>query len=320
MCKSSTEWQWIILGVLALFGIITFTLIAATLGTVNKQYSELKDIINVPTTIPSLNSILAESIRIADAMVHLNELQRIANAENGTRAIGTAGFTRTLDYITAYLSTNTNYKVTRSYFPVRDFALARNPILISSINGIITNYTYSTNLSNAQFYHVKYSTSINNSPGFIGLVAIPNVGCSEDDWTRVNVAARVAIVRRGTCTFREKALFAAKYNVAALLLYNDGASPDNIPPIEVSLAQNNTVPALFLSFTVGNTLYNASQYPATNASVQLVIDLRILPDLSIGNICADTPTGDITQTIVIGSHSDSVPAGPGINDNGKATI
>ena len=40
----------------------------------------------------------------------------------------------------------------------------------------------------------------------------------------------------------------------------------------------------------------------------------------VGNICADTPTGDITQTIVIGSHSDSVPAGPGINDNGKFII
>jgi len=39
----------------------------------------------------------------------------------------------------------------------------------------------------------------------------------------------------------------------------------------------------------------------------------------VENICADTPTGDVTQTIVIGSHSDSVPAGPGINDNGSGS-
>jgi Zn-dependent M28 family amino/carboxypeptidase len=37
----------------------------------------------------------------------------------------------------------------------------------------------------------------------------------------------------------------------------------------------------------------------------------------VGKICADTLTGNATQTIVIGSPSDSVPAGPGINDNGE---
>ncbi|CAF4453554.1 unnamed protein product, partial [Adineta steineri] len=58
----------------------------------------------------SLNSILSESTRIEDAMSHLNELQRIAKVSNGTRAINTSGFNATLDYITNYLTANTNYK------------------------------------------------------------------------------------------------------------------------------------------------------------------------------------------------------------------
>ena len=37
------------------------------------------------------------------------------------------------------------------------------------------------------------------------------------------------------------------------------------------------------------------------------------------NILADTLTGDPSNTIVVGSHLDSVPAGPGINDNGSGT-
>ncbi len=130
----------------------------------------------------------------------------------------------------------------------------------------------------------------------------------------------MALVKHGRCVFGDKAALAAKYNVAALLLYNDGALPDRVSPIESSLAQNNTLPALFLSFTVGQALVNAAQDTSQNAKVQLVIDAKDLPNFPVGNICADTPTGTITQTIVIGSHSDSVAAGPGINDNGTITI
>ena len=37
------------------------------------------------------------------------------------------------------------------------------------------------------------------------------------------------------------------------------------------------------------------------------------------NIIVDTPTGDDTNVILTGSHLDSVPAGPGINDNGSGS-
>jgi hypothetical protein len=68
------------------------------------------------TSQPSPSSILASSIRIEDVMNHLTELQRIATAENGTRAINTLGFNRTLDYITDTLANYTNYNVTKSFF------------------------------------------------------------------------------------------------------------------------------------------------------------------------------------------------------------
>ena len=35
------------------------------------------------------------------------------------------------------------------------------------------------------------------------------------------------------------------------------------------------------------------------------------------NILADTPAGNKSNTVVLGSHLDSVTAGPGINDNGR---
>jgi aminopeptidase Y len=316
--RSSKLWT-LVASVGLILIIVIFILSIVTLAKVN-QSNRTESPINNSTTVP-MNPTFVTSIRVADAMSHLQELQRIATGSSGTRAINTPGFNQTLDYIITQLTDNTNYVISRSYFPVRDFKLVSDPILISSIGGVIKNYTYSTDLSTAEFYYVKYSTSANFSD-FVELTAIPNVACTDDDWMKANPPPqdRVALVKRGTCPFRDKVILATKYNVAAVLLYNDGGSSEHIPPIAVSLAQNNTLPALFLSYTIGQELVDASQNPSNNVSVQLVIDAENLPDFPVGNICADTPTGDITQTIVIGSHSDSVPAGPGINDNGKISV
>ncbi|CAF3901669.1 unnamed protein product [Rotaria sp. Silwood2] len=321
-----TKFMMFILGFAAVLGTIIIALSIATLVKVNKKFHKIQNNSEKPTISSkaiqqSFDSVLGTSIRIDEVMSYLNEFQRIATASNGTRSVNTPGFNATLDYINNYLTANTNYKITKTFFYLRDFALASNPILILSINGVKKNYTYSTNLSIAEFYHVKYSASANLSNN-MQLTVIPNVACSDDDWLKASLPpqGRVALVKRGICAFQDKAILAAKYNVAALLLYNDGTLPDRVSPLEVNLAQNNALPALFLSFTIGQALVNAAQNASINTTVELVINVKDLPNFPVGNICADTPTGNVTQTIVIGSHSDSVPNGPGINDNGKFTI
>jgi len=250
---------------------------------------------------------------------YLGELQKIADGSNGNRAINTPGFNETLDYVYDYLTSKTNFTVNKTFFSVRDFELDGNPILLSSSNGSITNYTYSSDPANAEFLHVKYSVSSNLSDVF-NLTVIPNGGCTEDDWRNASAptAGRVALIKRGgTCAFADRAAQAPKFDVTGLLFYNDGSLPDRFSPIEVSLGQDNALPALFLSYTAGQALADAALNPSIHVTVQLGINLKALPDFPVGNICADTPEGNVTQTIVIGSHSDSVPAGPGINDNGK---
>ena len=94
------------------------------------------------------------SIRIEEVMSYLTELQRIARNNNGTRAINTSGFNATLDFIENYLTANTNYKITKTSFDVVPIGLARLPILMSSIGNTITNHTFSTNSSIAEFYYL----------------------------------------------------------------------------------------------------------------------------------------------------------------------
>ncbi|CAF1314976.1 unnamed protein product [Rotaria sordida] len=202
--------------------LVTLALAAATLGVV---VNRLKD---KPIDRPSLDSEYAESIQISDIMIHLNELQNIATNTGGNRAINTIGFNQTLDYINNYLSFHTNFKVATKYFYVKNFILASNSILITSINGVTVNRIFSPNLSIAEFYFVQYTRSVNFAD-YVPISVIPNEGCSDNDWLAANSSpnGQVALVKRGI---------------------------------------------------------------------------------------------DATQTIVIGGHSDSVPASPGINDNGSGSV
>lgn len=316
MSDSSSTRLIIGLGVVALFGIITFALTAATLGTLNKRYSDLEkqiNSINVATTTQApLNSVLAESIRIDDLMYHLNELQRIADASNHTRAIGTPGFEQTLNYIENYLKTNApNLNTFREPFPVRNFSIQGTPQLNLFVNDVETSFKYSTDLTQAQFTYVTNSGAINQTR--LNITAVLNNGCNRSDWQSV-VGKAVLVRAGGPCTYAEKGELAANQSVSALLFYNSGATVSNLAPATVRLRQLNRLPALSLSYAVGQQLVDAAN--GNNASVSIAIQLEDYPSFNVSNICADTMDGNSNETIVVGSHSDSVPAGPGINDNG----
>ena len=58
--------------------------------------------------------------------------------------------------------------------------------------------------------------------------------------------------------------------------------------------------------------------PAAPKTVHLVTDTTLTPTTT-SNLIADTAGGNPDRTVVVGSHLDSVPAGPGINDNGTGS-
>lgn len=339
MPELSSERVLIILGVLTLFGIITFALAAATLGTLNKRFNHVEDKIadlaaivsatatttgsgggttsTVPsstTTSPNLNSGLAERIKIEDLMDHLRKFEQFAKEEGNTRAIATPGFTKTLDYIVNYLSTNTNLSVFREKFSVKNFSISGTPVFQYSIDGAaMQSLTYSTDLPKAEFTYVNYAASISNET--LQLVRVMNNGCNDSDWG--NVAGKaVLVIVGGVCTTGDKAETARNKSAAAVIFYSNGLTTSNLAPSIVRLRQTTNLPALFLSYAAGSKLADALN---ESKAVNIAIDIQVNPysSFDVENICADTKVGNRSETIVIGSHSDSVPAGPGINDNGQ---
>jgi len=125
------------------------------------------------------------------------------------------------------------------------------------------------------------------------------------------LAGKIVLVERGVCTFAVKAAFAKAKGAVATVIFTDdrplaggtlGAEGDW--PLTAMIAR---APGLAL----------VEKLKAGPITATFVITTLTRPTR---NVIAQTKGGDQTNVIVSGAHSDSVPAGPGINDNGSGSI
>ena len=138
-------------------------------------------------------------------------------------------------------------------------------------------------------------------------------GCEPSDFAAFPRGA-VALLRRGGCTFSQKAGNAAASGAAAALIANDG-SPGRTAPISATLIVRVQMPVLIVSSEVASEL----AMMAGIGPVQVRIVLTALTTRAQGaNVVADLP-GRRSGVVLLGAHLDSVANGPGINDNGSGT-
>ncbi|CAO3629887.1 unnamed protein product [Cunninghamella echinulata] len=100
--------------------------------------------------------------------------------------------------------------------------------------------------------------------------------------------------------------------------YGTGCTPNNKEGQENQLDKNNKNKEPWIALETGETLIDllSSNNNNTTTTYQLKLESKTVIHTSY-NIIADTKTGNKSNTIVIGAHSDSVKDGPGINDDGS---
>jgi hypothetical protein len=189
-------------------------------------------------------------------------------------------------------------------------------MLTSVIGGIEKNYPYETD-----FPGIAFSPSAN----FLTadrLTVVLNFGCNDDDWENVApypvTGSVILFIHSENCSVFEKSIIGQKYNINDLLIYDGDLNATRLASFFVY--PDIAYPAMILSYKLGVQLVEATQnYSSTNASVRMYMASgnKITVLISSENLCADTLTGDKTQTIIIGSHSDSIENSSGINDNGR---
>jgi Zn-dependent M28 family amino/carboxypeptidase len=145
-------------------------------------------------------------------------------------------------------------------------------------------------------------------------------GCEAADFTGTDFSgpADIALVQRGTCNFGDKAFFAQQAGAEAVIVFNQGNTPDR-EGLVVADASSRTdgttvahgVPVVGASFAQGQALAQ----PGATAYVK-VVPAETRTDY---NVIAELPGKNTANVVMAGAHLDSVEAGPGINDNGSGS-
>jgi Zn-dependent M28 family amino/carboxypeptidase len=229
-------------------------------------------------------------------MAHLSKLQDIANANSGTRAVGTPGYDASVDYVVKTLR-DSGFDVQTPGFEARVFHADK---------GLVTVAGKPVEAHALQF-------SLATPPDGVSgpLVAAPaedSPGCTASDYNGLPVSGAVVLVDRGTCPFAQKEDAAVRRGAVALIV------ADNVDEKEMggTLGESTDVKIPVVSITKADgAQLRAHPGPTTvklNANTQT---------FQARNVIAQTKTGSTSNVVMAGAHLDSVPEGPGINDNGS---
>lgn len=146
------------------------------------------------------------------------------------------------------------------------------------------------------------------------LVLVDNNGCYASDFPSA-VKGNIAFIRRGECAFGDKSALAGKAGAIAAVIYNNdkgGLSGTMGTPSDDHVATFG-----FSGAEAKPILDELKDGGHIDSIAYLDADvITIVTD----NIVAQTADGDPDNCVMLGAHSDSVTAGPGINDDGSGTI
>lgn len=163
-----------------------------------------------------------------------------------------------------------------------------------------------------------FTYSPNGEFNNVQVVNVANLGCEQTDFG-ADVQGKIALIKRGTCPFSTKVARAGTAKAAAVLIYNN--APGDVAGTLGSkgpVAEGSFVPVAGVTQQVGDALV-ARLAADDKVFAKLKLD-GVVQDRTTHNVIAETKGGSKEQVIMVGAHSDSVIAGPGINDNGSGSI
>jgi hypothetical protein len=250
---------------------------------------------------------LARAITPKRLRAHLTALMAIARRNDGVRAAGTSGYSRSVTYVTRQLRA-AGYRPRLNRFSF-DFFRETAPTVFERVAPGSRRYE-----RGPDFVTMRYSGGGNLTAQVIPVdLTSASSGCEPSDFARFPRDA-VALMRRGGCTFSQKAGNAADSGAATALIANDG-TPGRTAPISATLIVRVQIPVMIISSEVASELATL----ARPGPVQVRIVLSVRTTRARGaNVIADLP-GRRSGVVLLGAHLDSVANGPGINDNGSGT-
>ncbi|MCO6006203.1 M20/M25/M40 family metallo-hydrolase [Actinoallomurus purpureus] len=252
---------------------------------------------------------LDKLVKLKDIRRHQKDLQTIATYNGGTRAAGESGFEISTKYVVKQLK-KAGYRPTVQDFPF-DYYKEKTPAVLDRPGG--PSYVYGTDYATLDFSGSGDVTAVATAVDAAG--AGVGSGCEADDFAGFP-KGNIALVKRGGCNFSVKAGNAQTAGAAAIAIYNDGASPERMGPVQGTASTPWKIPVIGPTYQLGTDLVKDS----ASGTLKLHIKTDTFSEKRTAhNVLAETRRGRADNVVVLGAHLDSVTAGPGINDNGSGT-
>jgi Zn-dependent M28 family amino/carboxypeptidase len=248
---------------------------------------------------------------------HQEAFQAIADANDdpfypGTRAAGTEGYDESAEYVAGLLE-DAGYEVTLD--PVE--VTFNFPAVLRQLTPITA--TYETGVFTGSGSGTVQGQVIPVDINLTGDRANTS-GCEAADFAGIDWSGDndIALVQRGFCNFGDKAFFAEQAGAEAVIIFNQGNTPDREALIVANASSRtdgtpvfHNIPVVGASFADGVALAQ----PGSTAFVEVLpsetrIDFNVIAELEGKND---------DNVVMAGAHLDSVIEGPGIQDNGSGS-
>jgi len=245
-------------------------------------------------------NVLSNAVSAQLAQTHLSNLLDLVNNDvyQNSRSVR-LGYNTSLKYVADTLAEQApSFVQSTQSFPVQIWELIGTPSFISSGLGEFA-------------YNVDYAVPPYGHPGVLTdlpLTVHLDVYCEQFETGKTGAL----LILRGNCTYAIKAENAIAAGYDALIIVNN--VPDGIP--QVTLGADYDIVVVTTTEAAGLSVVVAHETEAQLISVSVSSQIE---DTVTTNLCADTPDGDASTVVVLGSHLDSVDAGPGMNDNGSGS-
>ncbi|MFF0414007.1 M28 family peptidase [Kitasatospora sp. NPDC004745] len=247
---------------------------------------------------------LVEAADAETARDDLAALQRFADRNGGTRVAGSPGHEASARYVYEQARW-AGLKVSRQEFEYTFFEARSQRLSVLSPQA-----------ENVPLIAMTYSVG-GPEAGLEAELAVAPVGaatgCTPADYPAGAFTGRIALILRGGCSFAAKQAAAATAGAVGAVVYNNTDGDLNGTLGDPAAGR---IPVGGITRAAGEAL----AAKAAAGPVRVDLDVRtFMEPRKTWNVLAETRGGDEANTVMIGAHLDSVPAGPGINDNGSGS-
>jgi Zn-dependent M28 family amino/carboxypeptidase len=286
--------------------------VAATLATATTLTLSLSTTATARPDDHTRSDRLQNDVTLEGVMRHLEAFQEIADANDGNRAAGLPGYAASADYVADRMR-RAGYRVQMQEFPFDFFRETAPPVFEKTAPDPVTY------LAGEDFATMTFSATGNVTAPVQAVDLAPanapetsTSGCETADFDGFT-GGNIALIQRGTCEFGLKARNATAAGAVGVVIFNQGNGEDRSGLLEGTLGEGGfTVPVIGTTYAIGQEL--AADGTAVHIQTQTVSDRR-----TTTNVIAESRRGASDNVVMLGAHLDSVPAGPGLNDNGSGS-